>query len=680
MAELDALKVQRKTLKASCTRIKNYIDTVADVNNETVAQIKIRKEKLETYWQRYDEIQTRIESLGENADPANREHFEESYFNLTARMQHLMDTVYSAQSAQASAVSFNVDQSQQSRNNPHIRLPKLNLPTFSGKYQEWTPFSQMFRTIITNNNKLSNIEKFQYLKSSLSGDAADAIESLELSDENFQIAWDILENRYDKLRVIVQSHIQSILEIQPIKKENYTELRQLLNVTTKHMNALKALKRPVDSWDDLVVHILGNKLDPVTFRDWEDTLSGHDLPQLEQLTEFLMKKCQTLESIIAKENTSLTSVKSNQQNSRKSSISCAAAVKSKCSYCDGEHPIYFCQSFTKLPAGQRIAEVKKRKLCINCMKSKSHQAKQCTSSSCRTCGSKHNTLLHMAKRDNNEDSNVKDAANKEAQSTKETPGSSNASAVVTHSLSTIDKNYILLSTALVNVVDAAGNKISCRVLLDSGSQANLITRDFVSKLRIKTKQCSMSIVGINQVTTCSNETVTIKIESRYNKFQTTIQCLITDRITDSIPLFHLNKGRMDIPKNLQLADPQFNVPSHVQMLIGADLFWRLLCLGQIKSSFQGPTIQKTHLGWIVAGAINNEFQQHKASNRANVNTLLVAPHNSDVNLDHALTRFWQIESNMSIQNPMTTTERECEEQFLRTVRPDGEGRFIATLP
>lgn len=86
----------------------------------------------------------------------------------------------------------------------------------------------------------------------------------------------------------------------------------------------------------------------------------------------------------------------------------------------------------------------------------------------------------------------------------------------------------------------------------------------------------MSIVGVDQIETCSNEIVTIKLESRYNKFQANIECLVTDRITDSIPLFHVNKKAMDIPKNIQLADPQFNVPSQVQMLIGVDLFWRLM--------------------------------------------------------------------------------------------------------
>lgn len=98
-----------------------------------------------------------------------------------------------------------------------------------------------------DNAKLTKIEKFQYLKSSLSGEVADAIESLELSEENFDVAWKILESRYDKLHVIVQAHIQSILEIPCTKKESYKELRQLLNITTKHINPLKALKRPVDN-------------------------------------------------------------------------------------------------------------------------------------------------------------------------------------------------------------------------------------------------------------------------------------------------------------------------------------------------------------------------------------------------------------------------------------------------
>ncbi|XP_072766594.1 uncharacterized protein [Anoplolepis gracilipes] len=342
----------------------------------------------------------------------------------------------------------------------------------------------------------------------------------------------------------------------------------------------------------------------------------------------------------------------------------------------GITPFTFRQLFTKLPTNQRIDEIKKRKLCINCMKSKSHQAKRCTSNNCKTCGLKHNTLLHRDKQDVEEHSNTKDSTLRETQSAKHTTEST----LVTHSLSSSDKNYVLLSTALINAFDKDDNKLQCRVLLDSGSQANLVTRDFVSNLRINTKQSNMSIVCINQITTSSNESMTIKIGSRYNKFQTTIECLVTDKITDVLPSFHISKSKINIPKNLQLADPQFNALSQVQMLIGSDLFWRLVCLGQIKSSFHGPTIQKAQFGWVIAGAINNEFQQHKGFRHVQVNNVMIIHGGSDADLDHALTRFWQLESYFSRQNPMTPAECECEEQFLHTVKRNNEGHFIVTLP
>lgn len=61
-----------------------------------------------------------------------------------------------------------------------------------------------------------------------------------------------------------------------------------------------------------------------------------------------------------------------------------------------------------------------------------------------------------------------------------------------------------------------------------------------------------------------------------------------------------------------------------------------MCVGQIKSSFKSPTIQKTHLGWIIAGNINNDCQGHKKSKYAIVNNIVVTSNHSDINLELAL--------------------------------------------
>lgn len=53
-----------------------------------------------------------------------------------------------------------------------IRLPKIELPTFSGAYNEWYPFFDTFNSLINSNNQLNDIQRFYYLKSSLKGEAA----------------------------------------------------------------------------------------------------------------------------------------------------------------------------------------------------------------------------------------------------------------------------------------------------------------------------------------------------------------------------------------------------------------------------------------------------------------------------------------------------------------------------
>lgn len=78
-----------------------------------------------------------------------------------------------------------------------VKLPTIKFPRFDGKIEDWKCFSDSFRSIIHDKPLLSNIEKFQYLISSISGDAAKIIESIELTSHNYRTAWELLQQRYD---------------------------------------------------------------------------------------------------------------------------------------------------------------------------------------------------------------------------------------------------------------------------------------------------------------------------------------------------------------------------------------------------------------------------------------------------------------------------------------------------
>ncbi|KAF9813871.1 hypothetical protein SFRURICE_008026 [Spodoptera frugiperda] len=49
-----------------------------------------------------------------------------------------------------------------------VRLPKIVLPNFSGRYTEWSSFRDLFVSLVHNNKKLDNVQRLHYLKTQLS--------------------------------------------------------------------------------------------------------------------------------------------------------------------------------------------------------------------------------------------------------------------------------------------------------------------------------------------------------------------------------------------------------------------------------------------------------------------------------------------------------------------------------
>ncbi|GFQ95850.1 uncharacterized protein TNCT_685741 [Trichonephila clavata] len=53
-----------------------------------------------------------------------------------------------------------------------IKLPKIPLPTFTGKLEEWGLFKTQFCDLVIENSQLSDSKKLHYLRGALRGDAS----------------------------------------------------------------------------------------------------------------------------------------------------------------------------------------------------------------------------------------------------------------------------------------------------------------------------------------------------------------------------------------------------------------------------------------------------------------------------------------------------------------------------
>ncbi|KYN24380.1 PREDICTED: uncharacterized protein LOC108758197 [Trachymyrmex cornetzi] len=626
-----------------------------------MAQLEVRKAKLEHYWSEYNGVQARLEANDE-AEADDRAVFEEAFYALSAKFREYLSPPPTPMASTSSLPSTFRDSDHGAR----VRLPKLNLPTFSGKYDEWFPFFDTFNSVIHSNTSLSNAQRFQYLRASLTGDASAVISSLEISDANYDVAWSILRDRYDNKRVIVQNHVKAIIDLPSMSRENSVDLRKISDGAAKHLHTLQALKRPTTHWDDLLILILTSKLDPITLREWEVSLTGNELPSLKQLLDFVAHRCQVLEATAKLSGTALTKrAESKSQPNAKRSSSCAATVKSKCHFCQGDHAIYYCKNFVALPVSQRAAEIRSRKLCANCLRSTSHASNKCTSGQCKVCHLKHNTLLHASAAAESPASDpVKETTSKVANST---------SVLATHSGGGLGDESVMLSTAVVHTYNSEGSSRLCRVLLDCGSQANFVSKRLVESLGLPTRPLDVTISGVNGTVAISNRIVQVKLQLRFSSYNAVIDCIVADRVTDKIPAFSLRRDKFEFPRNIRLADPQFHVSSDIDLLIGAEIFWSLLCVGQVQSSDRHPTLQKTRLDWILAGRLG---VYTPVSPR--IHSCHAAISNSE--LHEQVNRAWEMDNVFAQGNNYTMEESACERHFLDNVSQDPSGKYTVRLP
>ena len=77
-----------------------------------------------------------------------------------------------------------------------VKLPKLTIQPFKGDLTAWIMFSDSYKAAIHENHSLSEIDKFNYLRSLLQGPALDAVSGLTLTVANYDEAVSVLEKRF----------------------------------------------------------------------------------------------------------------------------------------------------------------------------------------------------------------------------------------------------------------------------------------------------------------------------------------------------------------------------------------------------------------------------------------------------------------------------------------------------
>ena len=515
-----------------------------------------------------------------------------------------------------------------------VRLPKLDLCTFSGNTLEWQPFWDSFNAAVNSNPTISDVQKLNYLRSQLRGEASQLIAGFSLTSANYSHSVALLKDRYGQQQKLITAHMQALLEL-PNPSNTLSSLQSFHDTIERHMRSLVTLGKSIDSYGDLLVPVILNKLPQKTRKNMA---RGHNSNEwnLTDLQEAVRKEIHVLESELINGHlhqslhptaafyTSTTKVTTSFQPSLMSQRSCV--------FCKGSHSPKDCKVIADNQARKEF--VKQRNLCFNCLGR--HKVSTCTSKHrCRKCRRKHHTSLCTDS--SSEPSTPRQDTTKEPIISSATLSTTVSPPTTTTALHLAGNNICILKTA-VATVSAEGTYVEANILFDEGSQRSFITKSLADCLTLQphgTEELSISTFGTQTSHVNKLDVATIYLHTISGQ-PIPLTVLIVPTI--AAPLQNRSKKPLtDFPhlKGLHLAHPVTSTEQFViNLLIGADHYWDVVEDHIIKGN--GPTAMGSKLGYLLSGPMGTTTQENTTANILHVATTPIP--------DPDLQRFWSVES------------------------------------
>ncbi|XP_049881886.1 uncharacterized protein LOC126377880 isoform X1 [Pectinophora gossypiella] len=436
------------------------------------------------------------------------------------------------------------------------------------------------------------------------------------------------------------------------------------------MDVEKASESPPNQDLKKLVSTRGYIKDPTTARAFQLERDANVDPTVTKLLEFLEKQA------LAMENTELASWKPVSQQPVTVNIA-PVETKQGCQYCKcTDHKIYSCKTFKTLPSAERLTFVTSKKLCKTCLNA--HPGKCRFHFKCGQCKLNHNTLIHHKERPMTDPVIMLSGKN----------------------------NNVLLPTVRVKLIARDNREVHIKAILDSASQASLVTSKVVDILGVAPMQDTNQIIGVTNSKSNVKYSVPLEIHSLKSPYKTSINCHVVDEITCRLPQTRINPSTLVIPSDIELADEEYYKPSDINMLIGANVFFQVIqptspsaqvqrqCSGTCDAAAaaaaqphlstsnpgpceacqqdgEAPRILNTKFGHIIAGNIPAQHEVTK------VVSLLCTKCDSGIN--DTIKKFWETECVPEIFKEVSSEHEIVENHFQSTVTLENN-KFQVDLP
>ena len=554
-------------------------------------------------------------------------------------------------------------------------LPKIKVPTFNGDVLKWSSFWSTFSPTVHERKDLNPCQKLNYLKQAITDPSLQLLLNTPVETEDtYPELVEELKARFERPKEIHRAVTKNLIHVAS-SKHTRPDLMMLHDTVKCGVANLKATGHY--NLDSVLASNTYNLLPPKVQMLWDEhTQDEPGVPTIDQLLKFVKLHSETLPAgnlpTTDKTGPPKKSYQKKEFQSPKPRVpvhvtaptptpttsSSPAAFRWECSLCAPEkHPFYQCPKWATFTVAQRIAHIRDKKLCNNCL-SAGHIAINCKSTrSCRDCGQRHHTTIHQPQ-----------------------------PSVPVHHASSMGIGNGLLPTAQVIIISPNGRELKARALIDEGSGLSLVTKRVAQLLELPLTPEKLTLsVAQGETTQPLKNSTSFTLSSMFDR-GVTIPCeaAVSPTVTCDLPPLPIHQvTNLAHIMGLPLADPDYHNPGRIDLLLGSPLLPHLMAnqLGR-RGEKDEPVAQHTPFGWILGGpaqplnpsSIVAAYHQTPLIQDA-------APLTDDSNLDHLLQRMWkEQEPDEGVLTP-TQTEQQVEDHYQATTTylPDSQ-RYEVTLP
>jgi len=280
MADLIRLRRGRVAAKGWLSRAVGKAEEVVEKKTADICVVRNAIQEFDRRLTSWDDAQSAVELELETseleADIEEAGQFRDGVVDVRVGLEKLLCSIQSQSVDQANSVGSA---------SACLKLPKLDLPKFSGDPMEWPTFWESFEACVADSD-LPDVAKLTYLRSLLRGVASQCVAGMSLTAENYHATVDILKNRFGRQEQIVFAHVQALLML---GTTSFKSLQELQDVLLVHIRSLEVLDIGGSKYGVILTPLILSKLPEEVRLEWARQGAGKE-SDLEFLMQFLSRE------------------------------------------------------------------------------------------------------------------------------------------------------------------------------------------------------------------------------------------------------------------------------------------------------------------------------------------------------------------------------------------------------